>query len=408
MNRNEFLRLLAASAGATAALAACGDKKTTAAAPAPAATVAAAAAPQAPEGDEAMRDKLLGHLLDNTRGLFEMMGIVIGDRLGLYAALAATPARTSTELAQATSTNERYVREWLEHQCVSGILTVEDETADARARRFSLPKGHAEALIDVESVNYITPLLRLALATSPLMPELVAAYRSGRGIPWSAYGAEARDGQGGANRATYLRLLGKEWLPQIKAIDERLKADPPARVADMGCGLGWSSIAIAQAYPKVKVDGYDIDGPSIEAARANAKAAGVADRVSFHKKSAYDPDLPGGYDLAAAFEMVHDLSRPVTMLAAMRRMVGTQGAVLVVDERVAEAFSAKADDVERMMYGWSIVLCLPTGKDDHVSAETGTVMRPKVLQAYAAEAGLSHFEILPIDNYFFRLYLLKA
>jgi len=410
MNRYEFLRLLAASAGATVALAACGKQDTTGVAQAASVPNAAGGdgAAAAPEGDEAMRDKLLGHLLDNTGGLFELMGIVIGDRLGLYAALVATPNRTSTELAQATSTDERYIREWLEHQCVSGILTVEDEKADAKARRFSLPKGHAEALVEVESLNYITPLLRLALATAPLTPRLVDAYRTGKGIPWSAYGDEAREGQGGANRATYLQLVGKDWLPRIKGVDERLKADPPARVADIGCGLGWSSIAIAQAYPKVRVDGYDIDGPSIAAAQANAKAAGIADRVRFHVKSAYDPDLKGDYDLATAFEMVHDLSQPVVALATMRRLVGTKGSVLVVDERVAEEFSAKADEVERLMYGWSIALCLPTGKDDKVSAETGTVLRPKVLRTYAAQAGFSQFEILPIDNYFFRLYHLKA
>lgn len=418
MNRHEFLRLLAAGAGASVITTACGNKRGPEAnaesgsgsgtGPGSSVDKGSGATPAAPVGDDAMRDKLLAHLLDNTRGLFELMGIVIGDRLGLFAALAKTPNQTSIELAKATSTNQRYLREWLEHQCVSGIVTVQDEKADALTRRYSLPKGHAEALLDTESLNYLTPFLRLALSTVPVLPKLVDAYRTGKGVPWSAYGAEAREGQGGANRATFLQLAGKDWLPKIKDVDERLKANPPARVADIGCGLGWSTIAIAQAYPNIKVDGYDIDGPSIEVAKLNAKAAGVADRVSFFVKSAYDPGLKGDYDLCTGFEMLHDLSRPVEALKTMRRFVGETGSVLIVDERVGEEFSTKADEVERLMYGWSITLCLPTGKDDSVSAETGTVMRPKVIQRYAAEAGFSKFEILPIENYFFRLYRLKA
>ncbi|MDX2091904.1 MAG: methyltransferase domain-containing protein [Kofleriaceae bacterium] len=340
--------------------------------------------------------------------MFELMGIVIGDRLGLYAALSKTPKQTSTELAKAVSSDERYIREWLEHQTVSGILTVEDEKASAKERRFSLPKGHAEALIDAESLNYLTPFLRLALSTAPVMPKLIDAYKTGKGVPWSAYGAEAREGQGGANRATFLQLLGKDWLPKIKEVDERLKADPPARVADFGTGLGWSAIAMAQAYPKIKVDGYDIDAASVESATANAKAAGVGDRVTFHAKSAYDPNLKGDYDLATGFEMLHDLSQPVAALKTMKRLVGDKGSVLIVDERVGDEFSTKADEVERLMYGWSITMCLPNGKDDKVSAETGTVMRPNTLKAYATEAGFTKFEILPIENYFFRLYHIKG
>ncbi len=346
--------------------------------------------------------------MDNMRGLFELMAISLGDSLGLFKALAATPNQTSTELAKATSTNERYIREWLEHQTVSGTLTVDDEQADAQARRFSLPKGHAEVLIDVDSLNFLTPLVRLALSTTPVLPKLVDAYKTGKGVPWSAYGTEALEGQGGVNRVTFLQLIGTEWLPNMTEVDARLKDDPPARVADFGCGVGWSTIAIAKAYPKVQVDGYDVDAAAIAIATANAKKAGLADRVHFHVKSAYDPTLTGRYDLATGFEMMHDLSRPVEALKTMRRFVGESGSVLIVDERVGAAFSTKADEVERFMYGWSITMCLPTGKNDTVSAETGTVMRPKVLQAYAAEAGFSKFTILPIENYFFRLYQLKA
>ena len=329
MNRQEFLRLLVAGAGATVVATACGKKdgpqakaeqgSGSGSGPGSGASdgSGSATAPPAPVGDEAMRDKLVGHLLDNTRGLFELMAIMIGDRLGLFAALSKSPNQTSTELAKATSTNERYVREWLEHQCVSGVLTVENEKLDGKERRYTLPKGHAEALLDIESVNYLTPFLSLAVSTAPVLPKLVDAYRTGKGVPWSAYGTDAREGQGGANRATFLQLAGKDWLPKIKDVDERLKANPPARVADFGCGVGWSTIAMAQAYPNIKVDGYDVDAAAIETAKANAKAAGVADRVSFYVKSAYDPGLKGDYELCTGYEMLHDLSRPVDALKTM-------------------------------------------------------------------------------------------
>jgi 2-polyprenyl-3-methyl-5-hydroxy-6-metoxy-1,4-benzoquinol methylase len=163
---------------------------------------------------------------------------------------------------------------------------------------------------------------------------------------------------------------------------------------------------MAKAYPNIEVHGYDLDAPSIEAARANAKAEGVSDRVKFFVKDASDPGLAGQYDLVTAFEMVHDLSHPVEVLQTMHRLAGDKGSVLIVDERVGEMFRAKVDEVERMMYGWSISICLATGKADKTSAETGTVMRPDTLRKYASEAGFKNVEILPIDNYFFRFYRL--
>lgn len=411
MNRSEFLRLAVASWGATVVTAACGKGKDPVATAQPGSDSApgsgsgsgSAVAP--PQGD-AMRDKLQGRMLDAARGMFELVSIYLGDRLGLYTALAAKPGQTSTELAVATKTYERYIREWLEHQTVSGFIEVQDDKLDAKSRRYVLPKPHAEVLVDAENINYMLPLARLIVSTTVPLPLIVDAYRSGKGVPWSAYGPDAREGQGAFNRPTFTQLLGKEWLPAIPDIDARLKASPAAHVADVGCGLGWSSIAMAKAYPKIKVDGFDIDAPSIELAKANAKAAGVADRVTFSARSAYDPTLSGNYDLVTAFEMVHDLSQPVNALKTMRRLAGSKGSVFIVDEKVAEVFSAKADEVERLMYGWSIVMCLPNGKDDTTSAETGTVMRPSTLRGYATEAGFKKVDILPIENFFFRFYRL--
>jgi 2-polyprenyl-3-methyl-5-hydroxy-6-metoxy-1,4-benzoquinol methylase len=208
------------------------------------------------------------------------------------------------------------------------------------------------------------------------------------------------------NRAMFLKEMGSAWLPKIPDVHRRLRSDPPARVADVGMGAGWSSIAIAKSYPKVLVDGFDLDQPSVEMARRNAREAGIDNRVSFQVRDAADPKLARRYDLVAAFECIHDMADPVSALKAMKHLAGTTGTVVVVDERVGESFSTTKNDVDWMMYGWSILHCLPVGMADKPSAETGAVMRPNTLRSYARESGFHDVEILPIENYFFRFYRL--
>ena len=163
---------------------------------------------------------------------------------------------------------------------------------------------------------------------------------------------------------------------------------------------------MALAYPEVRVDGYDLDEASIDLAKRNATESGVADRVSFYARDAGDIANAGKYDLVTVFEALHDMSQPVSALSAIRSLVKDGGAVLVVDENVAERFTAPGDLVERMMYGWSIGMCLPNGLAESPSAGTGTVMRPATLGAYAKDAGFARVEILPIEHDFFRVYRL--
>ena len=354
------------------------------------------------------RDAFLDRLLQSARGAFEIFGIYLGVRLGLYEALARGGPATSAELASRTTTAERYVREWLEQQTVTGILAVDDEQAPAPQRRFSLPAAYAEVLVDQDSLNYLAPLTRLVAGAVHPLASVLEAYRTGGGVPYAAYGVDLREGQAGINRAMFLKQLGSEWLPAIHDVHARLLADPPASIADLGCGAGWSSIGMAQSYPNVRVDGFDLDQASIDLARHNAKVAGLGDRVRFHVRDAGSPDLAGRYDLVTAFECVHDLAQPVSALKAMRQLTGDRGAVLVVDERVGDRFTAAGNDVEWMMYGWSILHCLPVGKADTPSAETGTVMRADTLRQYATDAGFREVEILAIDNLFFRFYRLRA
>jgi 2-polyprenyl-3-methyl-5-hydroxy-6-metoxy-1,4-benzoquinol methylase len=200
----------------------------------------------------------------------------------------------------------------------------------------------------------------------------------------------------------------QEYLPAMPDVHARLAAAEPARVADIGMGLGWSSIALAKGYPNVRVDGFDLDQLSVELARANAEEAGVRERVAFHVRDAGDRDLAGRYDFALAIECIHDMADPVATLAAMRRLVGPGGTALVVDERPADAFAPLGTEMERIFYGFSILHCLPVGMVDQPSAGTGAVMRQGTFRDYAARAGFERVDVLPVDSENFTFYRLSA
>ena len=353
------------------------------------------------------RDVFVERILASTSGTFDIFTIYIGSQLGFYQTLADKGPLTSAEIAADTKTHERYVREWLEQQTVAGIIKVEDEKADAQTRRYRLPAGHAEVLVERDSLNYLTPLAQMVIGAVRPLQSLLSAYKTGSGVPYQEYGADFREGQAGMNRAAFLKELGTEWLPSIPDIHARLLADPPARIADIGCGGGWSSIAMAQAYPKVSVDGYDLDEPSVDDAKINVENAGLKDRVKIHLRDAGDSTLKGRYDLVTAFECIHDMSDPVAALRTMLGLAGDSGTVIIMDERVGDTFTAKGNEVEWMMYGWSVLHCLPVGKDSRHSAETGTVMRADTLKRFAEKAGFCDVEVLPIDNFFFRFYRLN-
>jgi SAM-dependent methyltransferase len=364
---------------------------------------------QSPMSSDAIaqqRDAFMDRFLGFASGTFNMFSIYIGDRLGLYRALSQNDGMTAKELADNTNTHERYIREWLEQQTVAGILEVNDETLEAEERRYKLPAGHAEPLIECESLNYIAPIAQLLAGAVHPLPQVLEAYRTGAGVPYEAYGKDLREGQAAINYPAFWHLIGSEWLPSIPDVHARLQADPPARVADIGCGYGWSSIGIAKSYPKVHVDGYDLDKPSIERAQQNARRNKIDDRVRFEVRDASDPSLAGQYDLVTAFECVHDMSNPVEALGTMRRLAGKDGSVLIVDERVGDRFTAIGNDVEWMMYGWSILHCLPVGMTNGHNGGTGTVMRTDTLRQYADEAGFRSVDVLPIENFFFRFYQL--
>lgn len=349
--------------------------------------------------------ELTQRLFDAALGAVDMWSVYLGEKLGLYSALAEGGSLTSAELAAAAQIDRRYASEWLEQQVVTGLLDVDDPDLPGEQRRYELPVSHAEVLTDPDSLNYLAPFMRLMTAAGIQLPALIEAYRTGGGVGWGQYGPDMRTGQADMNRPWFLGALGSEWFPAVPDLDQRLRGG--ARVADIGCGEGWSSIAMALAYPKATVDGYDLDEPSVAAARGHAEKAGVSDRVTFVAGDAGAADRDGDYDVVTAFECIHDLARPVEVLATMRRLARPDGQVIVMDERVAEQFPGRGDDVERLMYGFSLLVCLPDGLSHSPSAGTGTVMRPETLRRYAEEAGFAGLEVLPIENDLWRFYRLS-
>ena len=262
-------------------------------------------------------------------------------------------------------------------------------------------------LVDRDSLAHLTPMARSGVCFAQALPAIEGAFRSGGGVRGKST-ARSRARRRATPTARCLRnLLGSEWLPAVEDVHRRLQADPPARVADVACGAGWSSIAIARAYPKVRVDGLDIDEESVALASRNVAESEVADRVTVHMRDAGDPELAGSYQLVTVFEAVHDMSRPVEVLRSLRELVADDGAVIVMDERVADAFTAPGDEIERIMYTYSVLCCLPVGRSEQPSAGTGTVMRADTLRRYAAEAGFAEVEVLPIEHETFRFYRLR-
>jgi 2-polyprenyl-3-methyl-5-hydroxy-6-metoxy-1,4-benzoquinol methylase len=346
---------------------------------------------------------LADRLFHDVIGALELFTVYLGERLGLYRALARDGPATSAELARRTGTTERYVREWLEHHAASGLLEVDDPAAGPLARRYRLPPAHVPVLADPDDLRYRAfngvEIVRAGRWLAPL----VEAFRTGDApppLPW------APEGRAEYNRAAFLNLLGTRWLPAIADVDRRLRREPPARVADLACGAGWSSIAMAQAYPLVRVDGFDLDPDVIAAARRNARQADVSGRVTFAVTDASGPGISGRFDLVTIFEGLHDMSRPVDALRAARGLLMPSGSVVIADELVADVFTAPASDLERYHYGWSVVSCLPAAMGDPGTAATGAVMRPATLRRYARQAGFRSVRVLPLRAQTWRFYRL--
>lgn len=351
---------------------------------------------------EALGERLFEQLI----ATMELACVHVGDALGLYAALDAGGPQTTAELAGRTGLDERYVREWAEQQAVAAVIVTDDPAAPARERRYALPEGHREALLDPDSLLYAASMARAGVGSLAPIDRLIAAFRTGEGVPYPAYGASCREGIAGFNRPMFVNQLVQEWIPGIPEVEALLRA-PGARVADMGCGSGWSSVSLAAGYPALRVDGLDSDNASVEAARRLAADRGLDDRVRFFVQDVSE-EVAGEYDLVTIFEALHDMAHPVEALQTARRLLRPGGLVLIADERVAEAFTAPGDEVERLNYGFSVLHCLAVGREDEHAACTGTVIRPATVDGYARSAGFAGAEVLGVEHDFWRFYLLRT
>ncbi|HLU73934.1 MAG TPA: class I SAM-dependent methyltransferase [Nonomuraea sp.] len=349
-----------------------------------------------------LADRLFGSAV----GALELFSVYLGSELGLYRALHEQGPRTPDELARDAGIAPRYAREWLEQQAVAGLLDVDEPPGGER--RFALPPEHARVLLHADDPACVAPFGHLLAGIGGVLDQVVRAYRTGEGVPYSAYGRAFRHGQGHINRPAFTHELTGEWLRALPDVGERLRTSPEPRIADVACGQGWSTLALARAFPNARVDGVDLDDASVADARANAEEAGLGDRVRVRRADAATLPETGPYDLVVILEALHDLARPVEALRAMREALADGGAVLVGDERVPDTFTAPGGEVERMMYGWSVTHCLPAQLVEEPTAATGTVLRAPVVREHAAAAGFARCTVLPVENDFFRFYRLDG
>lgn len=333
-------------------------------------------------------DALTTRLLQATIHTLELYGIYLGKELGLYEALKFEQRITPPELARTAGIAPRDAREWLEQQAVAGFLRVESTTAPAEARRYWLQAEHTNVLVAEDHPAHLAPLAQMVAGIGGALQRVVNAYRSGGGVAYPHFGAAFRAGQAGINRPAFLSDLVARWIPALPDLHSALMSTR-MRVADVGRGAGWSTLAMAKAFPQ-----------------ADAAAHGVAVRFEIRDAAAVAEDGP--FDLVLVLEALHDMARPDEALRAIREALAPGGSVLVADEKVGDHFHAPADDLERLMYGWSIVHCLPVAMAEQPTAAIGTVIRAATVQALATGAGFPRVEVVPVDGGFFRLYRLRA
>jgi 2-polyprenyl-3-methyl-5-hydroxy-6-metoxy-1,4-benzoquinol methylase len=349
-------------------------------------------------------ETLTSRLLQSTIQALELYGIYLGKELGLYEALQSRGPLTPAELAREAGIALRYAREWLEQQAVAGLLIVEHLSAAADERRYRLPDEHVNVLVTEDHPSHLAPLAQMVAGIGGALGDVLNAYRDGSGVPYPRFGAAFRKGQSGINRPAFLADLVERWIPAAADIHRRLLSSS-LRVADVGCGAGWSTIAMARAFPKAQVIGLDADEASIVDARANAAAEGVV--VDFETVDAEALAGIGSFDLVLVLEALHDMARPADVLRSLGRALAPGGSVIVADEKVADRFHAPGDELERLMYGWSIVHCLPVALSDSPSAAIGTVIRSETVRELATAAGFARVDQLPVNAGFFRIYRLS-
>lgn len=327
--------------------------------------------------DEAKLNEFMMKAIGEMGAAMNAALIVIGDKLGLYKAMAGAGPMTSEELAKKTGTNERYVREWLAAQAAGGFVTY-----DSASRRFTLPPEQAFALAVEDSPVFLPGYFEIVAACMKDEPKITEAFRTGKGVGWHEHDTGLFAGTERFFRPNYRAHLIQEWIPALGDIESKLKAG--ARVADVGCGLGTSTILMAQAYPKSSFVGFDYHPKSIEMARAAAMKAGISDRVKFEVASA--KEYPGkGYQFVAFFDCLHDMGDPQGAAKHVLESLDPNGALMLVEPFAGDTIEDNLNPIGRIFYGASTMLCTPASKSQEVGlalgAQAGEARLAQILKA---------------------------
>jgi len=303
--------------------------------------------------------------------------IVIGDKLGLYRAMAGQGPISSTELAQRTGCNERYLREWLSAQAATGYLLYEGED------RFSLPDEHAIPLTDESSPACVIGGFQLALATMHSTERLTEAFRTGAGVGWGEHHHELFEGCERFFGPSYRSFLIQSWIPALDGVEAKLHQG--ARVADIGCGHGASTLLLAEAYPESTVVGIDPHAGSLDAARKRAADQGLGDRVSFEIGTAQD--FGGRYDLVCIFDALHDMGDPAGACRHILSTLAPGGTFMVVEPNAGDRVADNLNPVGAAYYSFSTMLCTPNSLSQDVGAALGAQAGEARLRELITSAG---------------------
>jgi 2-polyprenyl-3-methyl-5-hydroxy-6-metoxy-1,4-benzoquinol methylase len=338
---------------------------------------------QAPAVDMDKLMTFLGQVIGELGATVNAGLIVVGDRLGLYKAMAGAGPISSKELAQKTRTSERYVREWLNAQAAGGYVTY-----DAATQTYELPTEQAMALADEDSPAFVAGAFELATATLKSIPHIEESYKSGAGFGWHEHDHGVFTGCERFFRPGYNANLVSTWIPALDGVEEKLRVG--ARIADVGCGLGASSRLMAESYPRSRVTGFDYHKESIELARKKAEEAGLGDRLSFEVAPA--SSFPGGgYDLITVFDSLHDMGDPVGAAKHVKQALAPDGTWLIIEPIAGDKVEDNLNPVGRAYYAFSNFLCVPNSLSQEVGLGLGAQAGEKRIRDVATAAGFTRF-----------------
>ena len=332
--------------------------------------------------DEAKLNAFMGKVVADFGASASAVLVVIGDKLGLYKAMAGAGPLTPAELAGKTNTNERYVREWLNANAAGGYVAY-----DAASARYTLPPEQAMALADESSPAFIPGFYSVVEAMMRAEERIRDSFRTGAGMAWGEHAHCLFEGTERFFRPGYVANLTTSWLPALDGAVAKLEAG--GKVADVGCGLGASTIIMAKAYPRARFVGFDVHPESIALARKRAAQAGVADRVTF--EVARSTDYSGsGYDLVAHFDCLHDMGDPIGAARHVRRTLAPDGIWMIVEPFAGDKVEDNLNPVGRIFYSASTMLCVPSSLSEHGPA-LGAQAGEARLRAVVTEGGFTRF-----------------